>query len=192
MLLSLLKLLWMFFKIGLFTFGGGAAMIPLIKESLFVNGYDITSDFIDQLVGLAQSTPGPIAVNLATYIGMSQYGILGALFATLGVVLPSFIIILLIAKYGSKAIDSKIAQHAFSTLKPAVIGLIASVALTMTLSNIFPLMNLKMFDLNFTVSYQSIIIFAILFTIMMIFKKISPIKIILLSAVLGVIIYYIV
>ncbi len=192
MLINLLKLLWMFFKIGLFTFGGGAAMIPLIKESLINGGYDITNDMLDQLVGLAQSTPGPIAVNLATYIGMSQYGIVGALFATFGVVLPSFIIILLIAKYGIKVIESKWAKYAFTCLKPAVIGLIVSVALTMTLRNIFPGINLSILHIDFYINYQSLVIFILLIGTMLIFRKISPIKLILLSAVYGVVVYYLV
>ncbi len=190
-MINLLRLLWMFFKIGLFTFGGGAAMIPLIRESLLNGGYDISTDLLDQLVGLAQSTPGPIAVNLATYIGMSQYGILGAIFATFGVVLPSFIIILIIAKFGSNVIESKWAKHAFTTLKPAVIGLILSVALTMTLRNIFPAMNLSVLHFDFLINYQSLSIFLLLIGTMLIFRKISPIQLILLSAVYGVVVYYI-
>jgi len=191
MWLEFLKLFWLFFKIGLFTFGGGAAMIPLIQESLLSGGYDITSDTLYQLVGLAQSTPGPIAVNLATFIGMNQYGLIGALIATTGVVLPSFIIIFLIAKYGSKIIDSKWAHYAFNCLKPAVIGLILSVALTMTIRNIFPDMVLSEFNFDWTVALNNLVIFAILLVVMFAFKKISPVKIILLSAVLGVVVYYI-
>ena len=191
MIINLLKLLWMFFKIGLFTFGGGAAMIPLIKESVLAGNYDMTSDLIDQLIGLSQSTPGPIAVNMATYIGMSQFGLIGALFATLGVILPSFIIILIIAKLGSKTIESKWANYAFHTLKPAVIGLILSVGITMILSNLFPSINLKSFIFDFELSIESLIIFLGLLSVIIYMKKVPPIKLILLSAILGIITYYI-
>ena len=191
MIINLLKLLWMFFKIGLFTFGGGAAMIPLIKESVLAGNYDMTSDLIDQLIGLSQSTPGPIAVNMATYIGMSQFGLIGALFATFGVILPSFIIILIIAKLGSKAIESKWANYAFHTLKPAVIGLILSVGITMILSNLFPSIDLKSFVFDFKLSIESLVIFLGLISVIIYMKKVPPIKLILLSAILGIITYYI-
>lgn len=96
-ILLLLKLFGVFFKIGIFTFGGGYAMIPLIQEEVmkynWVDSYNSLIDFI----GISQSTPGAFAVNIGTFIGFEQAGILGAIFATLGVVLPSFIIILIIA-----------------------------------------------------------------------------------------------
>src|SRR3989339_815903 len=98
MFLTLLNLFWIFFKIGLFTFGGGYAMIPLIESELVGGGY-ITSDLLYDFIGIAESTPGPVAINMATFIGMDQVGLLGAFAATLGVVLPSFLIILLIATF---------------------------------------------------------------------------------------------
>ncbi|MFA6801294.1 MAG: chromate transporter [Acholeplasmataceae bacterium] len=200
MIASLLNLFWIFFKIGLFTFGGGYAMIPLIEQYLIGGGYIASEDILYQLIGLAESTPGPIAVNMATFIGINQFsdygifvGIIGAVFTTLGVVLPSFIIILLIASLGSKAIDSKIAQHAFVCLKPAIIGLIAKVAFTLFFRLIFPMVDFEHLSFDFSIfTYQNIIIFGIIIGIMRFYKKISPIQIILLSAVLGVVVYYIV
>ena len=91
-----LELFYEFFIIGLFTFGGGYAMIPLIKETVLTNEW-LTIDEFYRFVGVCESTPGPIAVNMATYVGSTQGGFLGSICATLGVVLPSFIIILLIA-----------------------------------------------------------------------------------------------
>ena len=84
-----------FFKLGIMTFGGGYAMIPLLTDEVLSQGW-LTSDEILNFIAVSESTPGPIAINMATFIGASQYGFIGALLATLGVVLPSFIIILII------------------------------------------------------------------------------------------------
>ncbi len=122
MILELLNLFWMFFKIGLFTFGGGYAMIPLIEQELVGGGY-IEQTLLYDFIGIAESTPGPIAINMATFIGTHELGVLGAVAATIGVALPSFIIILLIASVGSKFLNSRIVNEAFKGLKPAVIDL---------------------------------------------------------------------
>ena len=92
-MLILLKLFYEFFLIGLFTFGGGYAMIPLIKDVAINNGWLSEEAFVNFLA-VCESTPGPIAINMATYIGATQYGFIGGVVATLGVVLPSFIIII--------------------------------------------------------------------------------------------------
>ena len=100
--------LWLFlefFKIGLFTFGGGYAMIPLIKEVVLKYEWLTEAQLID-FIGVCESTPGPIAINMATFVGSSQAGIAGAAIATLGVVLPSFIIILLVASILKKFIKN--------------------------------------------------------------------------------------
>ncbi|QWB95759.1 chromate transporter [Mycoplasmatota bacterium] len=192
MIIEYLKLFWIFFKIGLFTFGGGYAMIPLIEQNLLGAGYIGSEETLYQLIGLAESTPGPIAVNMATFIGIYEFGIGAAIFATLGVVLPSFIIILLIASFGSKVIESKWAQHAFVFLKPAVIGLIIKVSITLMTRLLFPGIDFShlIFDFNIF-TYQNIIIYGILIGVIFAYKKISPVQIILTSAILGIIVYYI-
>lgn len=140
------KLFLAFFYIGLFTIGGGYAMIPLVKEVVVQNNNWITVDQFQTMIGLSECTPGPIALNMATFVGATQGniaggpfgGFLGGLLATLGVVLPSFIIICIIA-----ALLTKVAQNIYvkSTLKGAAfvaMGLIASIALIMfgqTISN---------------------------------------------------------
>ncbi|MDY0294204.1 MAG: chromate transporter, partial [Acholeplasmataceae bacterium] len=120
MILELLKLAWIFFKIGLFTFGGGYAMIPLMESEL-VSRNLIDINTLYDFIGIAESTPGPIAINMATFIGneaMIQYGflarILGSVVITTAVALPSFIIILLIASFGSKFLESKFVKEAFT------------------------------------------------------------------------------
>jgi chromate transporter len=127
-----LQLFWEFFKIGLFTFGGGYAMIPLLKEAVLGHNWLSEEQFYDFL-GVTESTPGPTAVNMATYVGSTQGGILGSLIATFGVVLPSFIIILLIAAVMKKFIKNKYVQRFLEGLKPVVLGLILSTGLLLLL-----------------------------------------------------------
>jgi chromate transporter len=127
-----------FFKIGLFTIGGGYAMIPMIQDEVVKNGWLAVGELVD-FIAIAESTPGPFAVNIATFVGMEQAGILGAACATLGVVLPSFIIILLIAKFFMSFKDNKYVAGAMVGLRPAVVGLIGSavfsIAATIILSS---------------------------------------------------------
>jgi chromate transporter len=120
-----LLLFWEFFKIGLFTFGGAYAMIPLIKEAVFAHQWLTESQFYD-FIGVCESTPGPIAINMATYVGATQAGFLGSLVATLGVVLPSFVIILLVATVLAKLTSNKWFKRILEGIKPVIIGLILS------------------------------------------------------------------
>ncbi len=192
MFLELLNLFWMFFKIGLFTFGGGYAMIPLIEQTLVGGGY-IDVNLLYDMIGIAESTPGPIAVNMATFIGIHQMALLGAFAATLGVILPSFIIILLIAWLGSKALESNIAEHAFMGLRPAVIGLIISVAISLAIRLLLPGVSFSAFVFDFNpFLWRNLIILGLVIGFTLVMKKrSSPAMIIGLSAVLGIVIYYI-
>lgn len=189
MFIELFNLFWIFFKIGLFTFGGGYAMIPLIEQEIVGGGF-IDQALLYDFIGIAESTPGPIAINMATFIGTNQHGVLGALAATIGVALPSFIIILLIATLGSKFLNSPVVNQAFKGLKPAVIGLILSVSVAMIFRAIFPLINFNNLTFNFTsFNYKNLIILALVFVFAFMRKKTSPIQIILLSAMLGMVVY---
>jgi chromate transporter len=127
-----LKLFWEFIKIGAFTFGGGYAMIPLIEKEI-VNKYHwlTTKQFVD-LIAIAEMTPGPIAVNSATFVGYKVARFWGAVSATLGVVLPSFLIIWAIASVFFSFQDNQIVQAVFKGLRPAVLGLIIVAALSIT------------------------------------------------------------
>ncbi len=122
----LLKLFTTFFKIGLFSFGGGFAMIPLIQREVIERHKWIDhKDFVDMLV-LAQSTPGPIAVNTAVFVGYKTAGIAGAVAATLGTVLPSFIVILLLALFFAEVRENRYVDAAFRAMRPAVVALIVA------------------------------------------------------------------
>ena len=122
----LLKLFITFFKIGLFTFGGGYAMIPLIEREVIEKKRWIDKkDFLDMLV-LAQSAPGPIAVNTAVFVGYKIAGIIGAIVTTLGTVLPSFIVILLLALFFAEVRENRYVDAAFRAMRPAVVALIVA------------------------------------------------------------------
>ena len=122
----LLKLFTTFFKIGLFTFGGGFAMIPLIqREVIEKHKWIDEQDFLEMLV-LAQSTPGPIAVNTAVFVGYKTRGVVGAIATTLGTVLPSFIVILLLALFFAEVRDNRYVDAAFRAMRPAVVALIVA------------------------------------------------------------------
>ncbi|MGN0149637.1 MAG: chromate transporter [Clostridia bacterium] len=113
-----------FFKIGAFTFGGGYAMIPLIQKEICEKHKWITDEDILDIIAIAESTPGPIAINSATFVGFKICGFWGALFATLGVVLPSFTIIILIAYILREFQHIKVVQYAFNGIRAGVLALI--------------------------------------------------------------------
>lgn len=176
-----------FFQVGLFTFGGGLAMIPLIEDIVVKYGWLTETEFYN-FVGVCESTPGPIAINMATYIGSLQGGILGSIVATLGVVLPSFFIILLIASVLKNMTENRFFIGFIKGVKPIVVGLIASMGF-MLLVKAIGFKSVSMFDFD-------IISTVILGFIVLIFfgywfftkKKLSAIKLIVLSAVLGIVV----
>lgn len=124
-MILLLRLFWSFLQIGMFTFGGGYAMLPLIqREIIDVNGWLSTEQFLD-IVAVAEMTPGPIAINSATFVGYRVAGVLGSLVATFGVVLPSFIIVLIIAVLFKRYKHLSGVQAASKGIRSAVVALIA-------------------------------------------------------------------
>ena len=185
-----LELFWTFFKIGAFTFGGGYAMLPLMQEQVLAKGW-LPLNMIIDFIAVSESTPGPFAINMATYIGSQmggQYGVFGALLgafcATLGVALPSFVIILIIANIYDKFQQSNAVKGVMSGLKPAVVGLIGSAALSILLSVFVP----NGFDLSIFTQITFYISLAIcIASVIMAFKKVHPIIIILFSASIGII-----
>ncbi|MBQ9940947.1 MAG: chromate transporter [Clostridia bacterium] len=185
-----LKLFLTFFEIGAFSFGGGYAMIPVIREKCILNGW-LTEEGIMNFIAVAESTPGPIAVNMATFVGSSQGGLAGSLLATLGVVLPSFLIIVLIASVMNNLIRYEGVKAALGGVQPVIVGLIVTTGTTMLLSVLFGIENVKS---TFSIDYKSVIIFAVIAAAGMVYKKIrkktiSSIFMIILSAVMGIIMF---
>lgn len=181
------KLFLIFLKIGAFSFGGGYGMIAMVKEECLLNNW-LTEDEILEFIGICESTPGPIAVNMATFVGYSQYGFIGSLLATFGVILPAFLIILLIVSILNKLLENKYVSTFFNCIKPAVVGLIIGTAILLFLSIIFSITRI---DSSFDFDYQSLIIFSIITLIFLgikffFKKKIHPILLIIIGGILGI------
>lgn len=184
-----LELFWTFFKIGLFTIGGGQAMIPMIETDVASKGW-LTSDEIADFIGISESTPGPFAVNIATYTGMETAGIGGAIMATLGVVLPSVIIIVLVATLFSSFMKKRNVQNVFAGVRSVVTGLLLAVLANFTMKYIFGIA-----DWHQTVTqvdYIGLGMFAVLLPLSFIKikgKKLKPFAIIIASSVVGILCY---
>ena len=179
-----------FLQIGAFSFGGGFGMISLICEKVLLHGW-LTEKELLNMIAVAESTPGPIAVNMATFVGSSQGGILGAVLATLGVVLPSFMIILIIAALLRNFLKYKGVQAFLGGIRPCVVGLMLATAITMLLSTV---LRFKSIGDTLTVDFKGMLIFALLIVIALLGKlafkkKPSPIVMILISAGLGMLLF---
>ena len=180
-----------FLKIGAVSFGGGYAMISLIRESALANGW-LTEEELLNIIAVAESTPGPIAVNMATFVGSSEGGLLGSLLATLGVVLPSFIVILIIA-----SLMQNIAKYAgvkafLGGIRPCIAAMILTTALTLSMSVLLGFESI--YGASPSPDLRALMILSMLIAVSTVFKKllnkdISPIAMIGISAVLGLIFY---
>ncbi|MBE6588388.1 MAG: chromate transporter [Ruminococcaceae bacterium] len=177
-----LQLLWAFFKIGALTFGGGLAMLPLIEDEVLSHGW-IDRELLVNFIAVAESTPGPIAVNLSTYVGSEVGGFFGALCATLGVVTPSFIIILIVARCYEKFKENKIVKGCMSGLKPCVVGLIGAAAVSVFCTVFIP-DGFKLSLFSEIGTYTSLGIFAA--ALFMSHKKLHPIFVVCFSAIAGI------
>ena len=177
-----LELFLTFFKIGAFTFGGGYAMLPLIQAEVAAKGW-LPEQLMVDFVAVSESTPGPFAINMATFVGTKLGGFPGALCATLGVVLPSFIVILIVARCYQRFQSSPIVKGCMAGLKAAVVGMIAKAVLSIGKTVFFPAgVSVAAFtQLKFYLAAGITAVMAVLA-----FKKVHPIIIICISAVLGI------
>ena len=174
-----------FSKIGAFTFGGGYAMIPLIQREVTERRRWLEDRDILDIVAIAESTPGPIAINTATFVGYQVCGTLGAFCATLGVVLPSFLIILLVARFYAAFRSSAIVSGAMGGLRPAVIGMIGAAVVSVGEAVFLPEGLAAVTAYPLVCSLTIFVLMAVLT-----YKKLHPIVIILLSALLGIVTGY--
>ena len=179
-----LKLFWDFFKVSCFTFGGAYGAIPLIRDMVMGNGW-ISEERLSYMIAISESTPGPIMVNMATYIGNDQAGFWGSLLATVGVVLPAYLVIMLVIGILKNVIHNKYVQAVLRGLKPCVVGVVLGTGSYMVISNALPG---DPFDL------QGLLVTAGLGAALWLWpklteKKLSPIALICVSAVLGMIVY---
>ena len=176
-----------FLKVGLFAFGGAYGAIPLIRDVVMSYGW-ISDEKLTYMIAVSESTPGPIMVNLATYVGSSQAGFLGAVIATVSVVLPSFLIILLITALLTIVWKNKYVQAILRGLKPCVIGIVSATGIYMVFSNCIGTIT------DIKVNFQAIVISVILLISTVgykcvVKKKLSPIMLILISAMSGIVVY---
>ena len=186
-----LQLFWTFFKIGLFTFGGGYAMIPLISQEVVGLNW-LTEAQLINYIGISEATPGPFAINIATFVGATQGGFFGAVCSTLGVVLPSFIIILLVASIFRHFEENKFVKGALRGINPVVYALIIGTGVVLLVKNFWR----NAFDFSATpdFDYISLIIAAVVVAGSLVFKKVkgknlSAIWIIVFGAVAGMVLY---
>ena len=171
---QLIELFLAFLKIGAFSFGGGYAMLPLIeREIVNNNNWMNSSEFID-IIGISQMTPGPIAINSATFVGYKINGVLGSIFATLGVIFFSFILVSIATKYIIKFKNSELLKSALLGMRPALIGLIISAFLSLAKDSYLDV--------------KSVIIGAFIL-LLSLKSKIHPILIICIAAVCGILLY---
>lgn len=174
-----------FLKVGCFTFGGGYSAIPLIRDVVLSYGW-ISDERLTYMIAIAESTPGPIMVNLATYVGSSQAGFAGAVLATLAVVLPSFFIIILVTGVLRNFLKSKYVQVALQGMKPCIVGIILSTGVFMTLRHCF-------LSSGIALDLRAASVAVLLFGISQLYQKrqkktLSPILLIIFSALLGILI----
>ena len=187
----LLDLFLTFLKIGAVSFGGGYAMIPLLSDEVLSHGW-LTDAELMNFIAVSESTPGPIAINMATFIGASQGGFIGAILATIGVVLPAFIIILIVASIVKGLLQFAGVKAFLEGVRPVVVGLIIATAITILLSVLFSLETV--YDLVVAFDWKALVIFSCVATTHIVYKKIkkkaiSPIILIIISAILGMLFY---
>ncbi|WP_455580664.1 chromate transporter [Dysosmobacter sp.] len=182
-----LSLFWEFLKVGMFAFGGAYGAIPLIKESVLAQGW-LNEAMFANMVALSESTPGPIMVNAATYIGASQAGVLGAVVATLGVILPSFIIILLVTMFLRKWLKHRNVQAVLRGIKPCLMGVILATGIYMAFTAVLGGAGSITFD------WIALVILLVLAAVSVGYplirkKEFSPTLLIVLAAVIGAVLY---
>lgn len=170
------ELFRVFFLIGAFTFGGGYAMIAMVQQQVVSRGW-MTAEALIDFIAIAESTPGPIAVNMATFVGAQMGGVPGSVCATLGIVLPSFVVILIVARCYTAFQKSKWVQGIMSGLKPAVMGLIASAVVTVALA---------VFASGGTTSWLWALVAAGMLPVALKFPKLHPIVLICLCGGIGI------
>lgn len=185
--MTILYLLIGFFRVGLFSFGGAYGAIPLIRDVAAQYGF-MTDEELTYMIAVSESTPGPIVVNMATFVGSKQAGVLGAAVATFAVVLPAFLIILLLVTALKNVMNNRYVAAAIDGLTPAVIGIIFATGAFMIFENMFPAGIFNAVDLRDV--FLTVFLLALMFGSKKVFgKKISPILFIVVAAAMGMVVY---
>ena len=185
-----LLLVWTFFKIGFFTVGGGYAMVPLINSELVAYGLMSPLEVAD-IIAVSEMTPGPFAINAATFAGVKTLGVSGGIAATLAIVLPSLILTTLLARYYYRFENSIIVRRVMWGLRPVVTGLIAAAACVMALPSLFGVKSIAALDFSVLLHQTDLFAVGIALAagIAIIRFKLSPILVILIAGILGVVLF---
>lgn len=186
-----IKLFWEFLKVGLFSFGGAYSGIPLVRDVVAKNNWCTIEQFAD-IVAISEATPGSIIVNLATYVGSLQGGFLGAIVATTAAILPAFILILIFAIHFKKYINRPIINSIFKTIRISITAVIMATGIIMLYENVFG-QNINDISNHFPNVLQKLIITILMIIIMFLYmkknKKMNTIIFIVISAILGIIVF---
>lgn len=190
MLMNLLRLFFVFLKIGAIAFGGGYGIVPVIRQEMLSLGW-ITDEKLLDMIGISESTPGPIAVNMATFVGYEREGVLGAIVATLGVVLPAFLVMLLVYRILARVRASKSLGIVLDAIRAVVVGLVVATGVDMMIGVLF---TLPIAGVKFAFDFRALIVFAALMLFAFAYKRIrkkslSPIALIAVSMLLGMVAY---
>ncbi len=183
--MKILQLLVEFFKTGLFSIGGGLATLPFLSRMGENYGWFTQQDLANMLA-VSESTPGPIGVNMATYVGNTVSGVVGGIATTLALILPSYLIVLLISRVMSRYSDSLYVQGAMKTLRPASVGMVGAAVLNVLLSVLFRKDAIMALAWSQMIVVPNLILFALLFAFYLKFQKLHPIFILVIGAAAGI------
>lgn len=185
--MTFLLFLWEFFKIGALTYGGGLAMIPILRDVVIKNLWLTDPQFTD-LIAISQSTPGPIAINMATYIGFREFDLSGSIWASVAIVLPSFILAIILGRFLAKYNKDRRLQAAFVGLKATIIGLIATSIVQVSLVSLYGGESGKLLKFWIGLDFKAVIFLLVGYFVVRKTQR-HPIVYILISGVLGVAIW---
>ena len=189
--MTLLRLFWEFFKVGLFAVGGGMATVPFLYDMGEKTGWFTQSQLLD-MIAISESTPGPLGINMATYVGYTTCGILGSFIATMGIVLPTVLLVLCIAKFLQSFKDNKYVQGAMYGLRPASTGLIAAAGVSVAVLSLVNIDAIKAGAWAQALDPKAIDMAAVLLVLTNYVKqtkKLHPVVFIAASAVVGVLLH---
>lgn len=178
--MDLLVIFLVFAKLGLISFGGGYAMIPFLQYEVVSRGWMTQPEIMD-VIGMSQITPGPVATNMATFVGFNQHGIIGALVATVGVTLPAVVLTIVVTKFIMNKVDKTARDNVFKGLQPVVVGLILCSVVSLADEIIVPT-GLQSFDIK-------AVIISVVSLVLLVKFKVNPIKLIIASAFVGMIVF---
>ena len=183
--MTYLRLMWEFLKTGLFAIGGGLATLPFLSKMGTTYGW-FTQEELANMLAVSESTPGPIGVNMATYVGNTTAGVAGGVLTTLSLVLPSYLVILAVAKVMNRFKDNNYVQGSMKTLRPASVGMVTAAVLGVLQSVLLNMDAVSTLQWSQMVVFPNVLLFAVLSVFYYKFQKLHPVLILGIGAVVGI------